>query len=187
MNTRKIAYGLLVLSFVLIMSGGFSSFIRGLRDDHQQVLHRMDDVSLQFEGFSTKTTLFEDFRDELYNDVLGNVYYDTMFVTDELVKDKLKEYEALVDDISKDALELDQLCGNVYYPQVEINSMCSNYKSIYEQVVNYYVTDIQTYNDNVNKYNEYQSAIQSNLLVEEYQTKYRYIDYNGDKVFDGKE
>ena len=90
MNTRKIAYGLLVLSFVMIMSGSFSSFMRDLRDDHQQVLRIMDDVSGIFEGFSTKTTAFEDFRDELYNDVLGNVYYDTMFVTDEMVKDKLK-------------------------------------------------------------------------------------------------
>lgn len=187
MNIRKITYAFFCLGFVLLMTGAFSSFIVGLKDDHQQVLHRMEDVSGLFEGFSTKTTAFEDFRDELYNDVLGNVYYDTMLVTDDAVKDKLKEYEAIVDDLSVDAQKMDSLCGTVYYPEASVNSMCENYKSIYEQVVNYYVTDIQTYNDNVEKYNDYQKAIKSDLFVNEFETKYRYIDYNGDKVFDGKE
>ena len=42
--------------------------------------------------------------------------------------------------------------------------MCKNYKSIYEQVVNYYVTDIHTYNDNVEKYNAYQDTIKKDLV-----------------------
>ncbi len=187
MNTRKIAYGFLCLGFLLLMTGGFSSFIISLKDDHQQVLHRMEDVSGLFEGFSTKTTAFEEFRDELYNDVLGNVYYDTMVVTDDAVKEKLREYEAMVDDLTGDAKKMNSLCGNVYYPQASVNSMCENYKSIYEQVVNYFVTDIATYNESVQKYNDYQKAIKSDLFVSEYQARYRYIDYNGDKVFDGKE
>ena len=187
MNIRKLSYGFFCLGFLLLVTGIYSSFITSLQNDHQQVLHRMEDVSGLFEGFSTKTTAFEEFRDELYNDVLGNVYYDTMVVTDDVVKDKLKEYETIVDDLTGDARKMDSLCGNVYYPQASVNSMCENYKSIYEQVVNYYVTDIETYNENVQKYNDYQKAIKSDLFVQEYQTKYRYIDYNGDKVFDGKE
>ncbi|MBP5678894.1 MAG: hypothetical protein J6X28_03605 [Bacilli bacterium] len=187
MNIRKIAYGLLCLSFVLLFSGGFSSFLASLRNDHQQVLRRMDDVSGTFESFSTKTTHFEEFRDELYTEVLGNVYYDTMFVTDEKVKETLTEYEGIVDDITKDARILDGWCGNVYYPEATINNMCINYKSIYEQVINYYVTDIHTYNENVQKYNEYQSAIQSTFLVDPFQTKYQYIDYNHDNTYDGRE
>ena len=148
----------------------------------------MEDVSGVFESFSTNTTVFEEFRDELYNDVLGNVFYDTMYATDASVKEKLKEYEGIVDTLEEDAKKLDTLCGsNVYYPEGDINSKCDNYKSIYEQVVNYFVTDIDTYNENVQKYNEYQKAIQSELIVEDYFTKRNYIDYNGDKVFDGKE
>jgi len=187
MNIRKIAYGLLCLSLVMIFSGSFSSFIINLQNDHQKVVRRMDDVSGVFEGFSTKITIFEDFRDELYTEVLGNVYYDTMYVTDEMVKSKLSEYEDIVDDIGNDVKRLDGWCGNVYYPQATVNNMCINYKVIYEQVVNYYVTDINTYNENVQKYNEYQKAISSNLLVEPFQTKYDFIDYNADNEFSGKE
>ena len=187
MNTRKLAYLFLSISLVMIVAGSFSSFLIGLREDHQRVLRRMDDVSGIFEGFSTNTTMFEDYRDELYTEVLGNVYYDTMYKTDETVKGKLNEYEAIVDGIKKDTKKLDSLCKHVYYPDSEVNKMCINYKSIYEQVVNYYVTDIHTYNDNVEKYNAYQDTIKKDLKIKKYHTVYDYIDYNGDKIFDGKE
>lgn len=187
MNTRKLAYLFLSISLVMIVAGSFSSFLIGLREDHQRVLRRMDDVSGIFEGFSTNTTMFEDYRDELYTEVLGNVYYDTMFKTDETVKGKLNEYEAIVDSIKKDTKKLDSLCKHVYYPDSEVNKMCTNYKSIYEQVVNYYVTDIHTYNENVEKYNAYQDTIKKDLKIRKYHTEYDYIDYNGDKIFDGKE
>ena len=187
MNTRKLAYLFLSISLVMIVAGSFSSFLIGLREDHQRVLRRMDDVSGIFEGFSTNTTMFEDYRDELYTEVLGNVYYDTMYKTDETVKGKLNEYEAIVDGIKKDTKKLDSLCKHVYYPDSEVNKMCINYKSIYEQVVNYYVTDIHTYNDNVEKYNAYQDTIKKDLKIKKYHTEYDYIDYNGDKIFDGKE
>lgn len=187
MNTRKLAYLFLSISLVMIVAGSFSSFLIGLREDHQRVLRRMDDVSGIFEGFSTNTTMFEDYRDELYTEVLGNVYYDTMYKTDETVKGKLNEYEAIVDSIKKDTKKLDSLCKHVYYPDSEVNKMCTNYKSIYEQVVNYYVTDIHTYNENVEKYNAYQDTIKKDLKIRKYHTEYDYIDYNGDKIFDGKE
>jgi len=187
MNTRKLAYLFLSISLVMIVAGSFSSFLIGLREDHQEVLRRMEDVGGIFEGFSTNTTLFEDYRDELYTEVLGNVYYDTMYKSDETVKGKLNEYEAIVDSIKKDTKKLDSLCKKVYYPDNEVNKMCINYKSIYEQVVNYYVTDIHTYNDNVEKYNAYQDTIKKDLKIRKYHTDYDYIDYNGDKIFDGKE
>ena len=75
----------------------------------------------------------------------------------------------------------------MYYPDGVINSKCNNYKAIYEQVVNYYVTDIKNYNNNIKKYNEYQKSINSNLILNIYKTDKDYIDYNEDKIFDGKE
>ena len=186
-NIRKLAYVFLSFSLILIISGGFSSFLINLREDHQQVLRRIDDVSLTFEEFSTNTSIFEEYRDNLYTEVLGNVYYDTMYKTDSDVKERIEEYEGIVDGIKENVNELNKLCSDVYYPDNNANSMCVNYKSIYEQVVNYFVTDIKTYNDNVKKYNDYQDAINSELKVKKYKTNYKYIDYNGDKVFDGKE
>ena len=75
-----------------------------------------------------------------------------------------------------------ELCDDIYYNDASVNSQCSNYKNIYEQVINYFVGDIKLYNDNVLKYNEYQKSIQSSLLVNNYVTDKNYIDYNGDPI-----
>ena len=184
---RKIAYGLMSLSFVLIISGGVSSFLLGLQQDRQQTYKRIEVVNDNFKVFNDNTTAFENARDELYKDVLANVYYDTMAETDAAVKTKLSNYENLVDELEKNAKSLEKLCDEVYYPDSEANSKCNNYKIIYEQVVNYFVSDISVYNKNVKSYNAYQKSLNSTITIKEYETNKKYIDYNQDKKYDGKE
>ena len=187
MNGKRIAHILMTLSFIMIMSGGVSSFVMGLKADKLETQKRIDVVNNEFEVLSTNTTIFENVRDELYTKVLSNVYYDTFYNDDEKVKEKLSNYENLVDELEKTTFKLDGLCKDVYYPDMETNTKCSNYKSIYEQVNNYFISDIAVYNKNVNKYNKDQESKNSNLIIKPYKTKRDYIDYNGDKKYDGKE
>ena len=187
MEKKKLAYILLTLSFVMIFSGSVSSFVKGLKDDHQATYNRLQVVNDEFEIFSANTSIFEEYRDDLYNKVLTNVYYDTMFLQDIDVKMKITNYEKLVDEISDNVNKLNALCSGVYFPEGDANSRCVNYKSIYEQVVNYFVGDIKVYNNNVKKYNEYQKSINSSLSIKEYKTKKKYIDYNDDGEYDGRE
>ena len=187
MNGKRIAHILMTLSFIMIMSGGVSSFVMGLKADKLETQKRIDVVNNEFEVLSTNTTIFENVRDELYTKVLSNVYYDTFYNDDEKVKEKLSNYENLVDELEKTVFKLDSLCKDVYYPDMETNTKCSNYKSIYEQVNNYFISDIAVYNKNVNKYNKDQESKNSNLIIKPYKTKRDYIDYNGDKKYDGKE
>ncbi len=187
MKSKKIIGGMVTLSFVLIVAGGVSSFISGLAQDKEEIHKRINYVNDEFEVFSTNTSVFEKFRDDLYTIVLSNVYYDTMYDDDKAVKNKLSNYENLVDELTKNTKKLDELCTDVYYPDSKVNTKCSNYKLIYEQVVNYFVSDINVYNENVKKYNEYQQNNNSDLRVDKYKTSKVYIDYNNDKEYDGKE
>ena len=187
MNGKKLSYILFSISFVMIMSGGFSSFLIGLRDDKQLTNKRMLVVSDQFEEFSTMTSIFEEQRDLLYEEVLTSLYFDTMQQNDQVVKNRLSNYENIVDEIEKQVKEMNKLCNDVYYPDSSVNNKCSNYKGIYEQVVNYFVSDINVYNENIRKYNDYQKSMNTTFSLNEYSTKKKYIDYNDDKQFDGKE
>ena len=81
---------------------------------------------------------------------------------------------------------MNSLCEDVYYNDLSVNNQCGNYKNIYEQVNNYFVSDIKLYNDNVSKYNDYQKSIYSSLIINNYDTNKNYIDYNGDKKYEGK-
>ncbi len=187
MKARKISYILLAISFVMIISGGVSSFLMGLRADKELINKRMVDVSNEFEDFSTNTSLFENERDTLYNELLTNLFFDTMQQNDALYKTRLSNYENMVDEITKQVKQLDKLCRDVYYPDSSVNNKCNNYQLIYEQVVNYFLSDINVYNENIKKFNEYQKSINSVVVLEEYSTNKKFIDYNKDKQFDGKE
>ena len=184
MNIRKIAYGLLVLSLVLIISGSFSSFLIGLRRDKENTLNLMKVVDDEFETFSANTSVFESFREDLYAEVLEGVVCDQFVLNDTLIKNRLSNYENLVDELSKNVTKLDKLCVDVYYPNSSTNNKCLNYKSIYEQVNNYFVTDINNYNKNVKTCN---SNTTSENNIKEFKNTKKYIDFNGDKKYDGKE
>ncbi len=187
MDTKKIALFVLTLSFVLIVSGSVSSFVVGLKADRRDTLSRMYEVNDSFEVFSTNTTVFENMRDTLYTDVLSKLYFDTMYEQDKDVKTTLSNYEHLVDELMKNTYELNSLCDKVYYPDRTVNSRCKNYKSIYEQIVNYFVSDINLYNSNIDKYNEYQASLGSLYRLRKYDTTRTYIDYNQDNQYDGRE
>ncbi len=187
MNGKKISYILFAISIVMIMAGGVSSFLIGLRVDKQLTNKRMLLVSDQFEEFSTETSIFEQQRDLLYEEVLSNLFFDTMQQNDLVVKNRLSNYENMVDEITKQVQEMNKLCDDVYYPDSSVNNKCSNYKGIYEQVVNYFISDINVYNENIDKFNEYQKTINSGIALKEYSTTKKFIDYNDDKQFDGKE
>jgi len=171
----------------MIFSGCVSSFVIGLRNDQENVRSRMEDVSSVFEDFSTEVSIFEEQRDLLYGEVLSSFFYDTVFSEDKIVKTRLSNYEALVDQINKKRINLDKLCDDAYYPDSSINSKCSNYKTIYEQVVNCFVTDINFYNKSMDDYNKYATSLGNPNLVSSYKTSKKFIDFNGDKVFDGRE
>lgn len=186
MKGRKWAFILLAISLVLVISGGVASFLVSLKEDREMMLQRMVVVNDQFEDFSTSTTSFESYRDELYNNVLGILYYDTLGGNDANIKNVLSNYEAMVDEMKKKAESLDGLCADVYYPDSSVNSKCNNYKAIYEQVVNFFVGDIELYNKNIDSYNNYMASNGNNSRLEYYKTTKKYIDYNKDESYDGK-
>ena len=186
MKGKKWAFILLAISLVLVISGGVASFLVSLKEDREIMLQRMVVVNDQFDDFSTSTTSFESYRDELYNNVLGILYYDTLGGNDANIKNVLSNYEAMVDEMKKKAESLDDLCADVYYPDSSVNSKCNNYKAIYEQVVNFFVGDINLYNKNIDSYNNYMASNGSDSWLEYNKTTKKYIDYNNDDVFDGK-
>ena len=177
----------MTISFILIFSGGVSSFLMGLKADREEIYKRGHEVDDIFETFSTNTSVFENERDELYNNVLKKMYYDTMYQEDKKVKNQLSNYEHLVDELTKNTNELNSLCKNVFYPDATTNSRCKNYLIIYEQVINYFVEDIELYNGNVDKYNKLQEEEDSLFRLRRYITDKQYIDYNHDNVFEGRE
>ncbi len=56
-RNRKIAYILILISIFMIISGGISSLVIGLKEDRKQTFMRMDEVNLEYEDYSTMVSL----------------------------------------------------------------------------------------------------------------------------------
>jgi hypothetical protein len=179
-SDRKTVYVLLSMSFLMIFGGAFSCYINGLREDHEMVNRRAVDVNLTYEELTTNVSAFEDEREKLYGTSLKEIYFDNFYKTNAEINEKLSNFEAMVNEIEKKVNNMNAFC-DTYYMDARVNSKCANYKLIYEQVNNYFVGDIENYNNNVKSYN----MVNVNR-VNIYQTDRKYIDYNKDNNLDGK-
>ena len=104
-----------------------------------------------------------------------------------MLKERICNYECIVDSIDKQVKTMNGLCKDVYYPDSSVNSKCQDYKLVYEQVVYYFVSDVGVYNNTVKTFNEQQAAVGSTVQLVNYETKKEYVDINNDGAFDGKE
>lgn len=186
-RNRKISFIMILVSIFMIISGSLSSLIIGLKEDKKMTNMRMNEVNLEYEDYSTMVSLFEEERDSMYGNVFNNLTYDNLFANNKYLSNKISNYEAMVDEIHKSIRKLDDLCNDMYYPDSSVNSICNNYKIIYEQVNNYFVLDVKEYNENVNKYNEYIKGIDPNLVIKKYETEKKLIDFDNDGEIVGKD
>ena len=178
---------MILVSIFMITSGCLSSLIIGLKEDKEMTNMRMEEVDLEYEDYSTMVSLFEEERDSIYENVFTKITYENMYANNKYITNKLSNYEAMVDEMHKNTNKLDKLCDDMYYPKSSINSICNNYKVIYEQVNNYFVMDINSYNDTVVKYNEYIKGVDPNLVLKKYITKKKYVDFDNDGEIIGKD
>lgn len=162
-------------------------FIIDLKKDKKQTREQMSKVIDSYEIFSTEIDDFNDARNQLYLDVFENTYYVTLSNNDTKFKEMFTNYEKIVDRVVNGALRLEKYCKNVYYTDSKVNTKCKEYGEVYEQVINAFVSDVKLYNENITNYNKYQAEKGGTLFLNSYVTKKKYLDYNGDKKYQGKE
>lgn len=184
---KKLVIFLFVLGFMSISAGLGLQFIYDLKEDRDATLLRMEEIKIEYKNFSNSIDIFNDMRNSLYVEVFEDVYYDTMAFNDPAVKTTFSYYETSVNNVETAVTSLSKLCGKIQFPDNNINNKCSGYSSVYEQIVNAFVTDVSLYNNNISQYNNFQKENGSTNVLENYNTDKKYIDYNKDKKFEGKD
>ena len=146
------------LGTVLIIVGLVLNFGVGLKQDKEEVNERMTKIN---------TTLNQNITTCLQ---------------------ELQKYEATLDVIEPIANTLKKNCADLYFPDSTINTKCQTYANSYEEMVNYFVNDVIQVNNNIEEYNKYQQANQTGIApLQKYNTTKKYIDFNEDKKYAGKE
>ena len=190
MSDKKKVIVIFLLGMISLITGFILLFISNLKRDQKEMNDRISIIIKQYDKFSSELEKANTTRDELHNDFLDTIYYDTFEKNDTSYKNRLLEYEEAVTKISKDNKTLKEYCNsNIYYSSSDANSKCSAFNLAYEQMVNSFVDDINKYNSNITKYNSWldEQGNTVSLKLEKYKTKKTYIDFNKDGDYSGKE
>lgn len=189
-DKKKLSIILGVVGVALIIFGIILSFISNVKKDQKEMNSRMDTIVTEYSKFEKNIEEFNKKRKSLHEEFLDKVYYDTLTQNDTAYKTKLTDYETQVAKISQSTKTIREYCKNgIYYSSSDVNNKCNSFKLGYEEMVNSFVDDINTYNKNITAYNKYldDEGNTTSLKLETYQTKKTYIDYNNDGKYSGKE
>ena len=182
---------LVIIGITCIVWGFITMFISSVKKDQKEMNSRMDIINKSYKDFSKKIEEFNTMRDSLHKEFLDKVYYETLVTQDTEFKNKLKTYEELVSNISLSTKDnLRKYCiDDIYYSSSDVNSECAAFKLGYEEMVNSFVDDINQYNSNLVQYNAWldSEGKTDSIHLEGYETKKKYIDYNKDGEYSGKE
>ena len=188
MKNKSRVIKILIISGCLMISAGFvSSLVVSVKEDQVATKQRTVEVADVYKKFSETVDNFNDLRNDLYSTYFDQLYYDTLSQIDADVQQSLKTYEIAVDEVSKSANNMKSMCGDIYFTDTSTNNKCSSYDSVYEQIVNAFVSDVNLYNKSIDSYNKYQKELNSGLSLNKYKTSKKFIDYNKDKKYEGKE
>lgn len=182
---------LILIGITCVIWGFVIMFISSVKKDQKEMNDRMETILTSYDEFSKKISEFNTMRDTLHTEFLDKVYYETLESKDVEFKNKLKKYEELVSSISVSTKDnLRQYCkDDIYYASSDVNSKCAAFKQGYEEMVNSFVDDINSYNNNLTQYNSWldSESKTDSIKLEKYQTNKKYIDYNSDGIYSGRD
>ena len=179
---------LILVAFLLIVGGIITYIIINYNNDQALITKRMEDVSTTYDKFKDEVKNFNAIRDDIYNNAMQNIYYETLKENDLIYKEMFNNYQKSLTKLDKEYNKVKDKCINVLHPKASINNKCEALIIGYEEVVNTYISDIKSYNKNIKEYNA--SLKENNQIeqkIEEIKLTRDYIDVNLDRKYQGKQ
>lgn len=180
---KKIIIVFLILGFVLIVLGTTSLVLVNINRKNNEKKKIEETILNDHETFKEKTDKFNKIREKYYNDVVNDLYPELVEENYEKWITVLDEYTSIVDEVETSSNNLKSLCVNKYYSNKDISNKCEAFVIAYETVINYYVKDINAFNDDLEKYRN--TVEEEKEGIDNYKLKYNYSDINDDGDFKG--
>lgn len=174
-----------IVGSLLVFLGSLILVINQIQTQNQEKETKENQLETYYKKFNELASQFADKRMEYTKVVVENMYYES--VNDEYdnwIKE-MKAYHELVDQILTAAKPLENLCINQVYTKEELKNDCDTYVINYETVMNYFVKDVNEFNDFIVDYNTNYGASISTYELDTNQ--YNYLDVNDDGKFIGKD
>lgn len=142
-----------------------------------------------YEVFKVKIESFSTERTAVYEGLNKITYLTELPVNYESLVSEYTKYENTVNEIDESSKDLKVNCFKQEYNETEITNKVSAFTINYEQAINYYIQDVEKFNEKVRSYNDWvQNTQVTNVYkpLEEFKSSYtEYVDVNGDGIYNG--
>lgn len=185
---RKLSLIIAIIGLVSLIAGT-GLLIKSLSNSRDEYESLKASIVTDYEDFKVKIESFSEERTNIYEG-LNNITYLTDLVTnyDSLIAEYDK-YASTLKEIEESSSDLKVNCYKKDFVETEIINKVSAFTINYEQAVNYYIQDVEKFNEKIRSYNEWVTTNQLEAtykLLDEYEISYKeYVDVNGDGIYNG--
>ena len=190
-NKKGIITVLIILIILVALGLIIYNFYKGYKEDKAKTNELINNINNGYNDFVAGLNDINNKRETVYTNIFKETYYTDM-------QNNIDSWNTMIDEYSKTIASLDNSskylkdnCLNIKFYHSEINPKCASFVENYEMVINYYITDIEIYNKNIDSYNIWanENDEDSYTIIDKFvNNNYtEYIDFNNDGVFLGKE
>lgn len=185
---RKISLIVAIVGLISLIAGGSLLFksLTASRDEYESL---KTSIINDYENFKVKIESFSEERTNVYEGLNEITYLTDMIANYDLLVAEYDKYGEALKEIEESSKGLKVNCYKKNFVETEINNKVSAFTINYEQAINYYIQDVEKFNEKVRAYNTWVNT--NNLqathkIYDEYESLYKdYVDVNGDGIFNG--
>ena len=185
---RKISLVIAIVGLVSLIAGGSLLFksLTASRDEYESL---KTSIVNDYEDFKVKIESFSEERTNVYEGLNKITYLTDVVANYDLLVAEYDKYGETLKSIEEASKDLKVNCYKKDFVETEITNKVSAFTINYEQAINYYIQDVEKFNEKVRAYNTWVNT--NNLqathkIYDEYESLYKdYVDVNGDGIFNG--
>ena len=181
---KKYGKYVFIVGVILVLLGVAIFIISDQNEKNMRDKENSEKIVAGFGNFSDAATVFSDKRVEVYDTMFQDVILEDYASLKESYDTLFNEYLKTLQDMDEAGKDLKELCPNHTYKDDDVVSKCSSYMTAYETSVNYFIKDMNLYNNQIKLYNE--TATEPIELYQNNQYS-DYIDFNGDGTYLGRD
>lgn len=189
---KKITIIILIVSLIISgLSLLIYNFYKDYKEDKIKTEELIKNVNADYENFITKINNINSKRGKVYTEIFKETYYTDMQNNIDNWNTILNEYGNSVKELDSNFKYLKNNCVDIKFYHSDINPKCESFLQNYEMIINYYISDVIDYNNNIDSYNTWvnENQEESYKIIDKFvnNSYTEYIDFNNDGVFLGKE
>lgn len=186
---KKVVSIIFLIAGIISLGIGIGIMYKNESDKQKALEALKTSIVNDYEDFKVKVEVFSEERTNIYQSLNKITYLTDIKVNYASLIEEYKKYEETLKEIDKVSKDLKVNCFEQEFKEVTINNKISAFVINYEQAVNYFIQDVNNFNEKVKLYNDWLKQTYPTAQVvelEEYASSYtKYVDVNNDGVFEG--